>query len=129
MEALKSDRILQQERWEAAGKSKKNLYRIPDMQLFMRDPADKEEYKFIVEYEHTRRPAVHIENDLIDYITHFSDSVILIVSKQRERMNYYSLKAREYLSAYKQRDINFWVGYYDFKNDKLEFQTVDIEGK
>ena len=125
MEALKSDRILQQERWEAAGKRKKTLYRIPDMQLFMRDPADNKEYEIIVEYEHTRRPAAHIENDFDDYLLHFPKSIIFIVSSSRERMNYYYNRAYQHFRRY-QRKIQFWVGHYDFENDKLEFHVTNI---
>jgi predicted transcriptional regulator len=126
LDKFKTDRTLQRERWEAADGNKKALYRVPDMHLFMqKDPADKKETEIIVEYEHTRRPAVHIENDLEDYLEYFPNSIILIVSNQPERMNYYCNKVHQYLS--RRKNIVFWVGHYDFLNDKLEYYNGKIK--
>jgi len=128
VEDFKTDRVLQQDRWKAAGGNQKALYRVPDMHLFMKtDPADNKEYEMIVEYEHTRRPAAHIENDFDDYLTHFSNSIILVVSKDPGRMDYYYNKAYQYFRPYKQRNIKFWVGHYDFINDKLEFYATSMK--
>ena len=128
VEEFKTDRVLQKDRWEAAGGHKKALYRVPDMHLFMKTDlaaADKEELEMIVEYEHTRRPAAHIENDFDDYLLHFPKNIIFIVSSTRERMNYYYNRAYQHFRRY-QRKIQFWVGYYDFENDKLEFHVTNI---
>ena len=126
LDKFKTDRTLQRERWEAADGNKKALYRVPDMHLFMqKDHADKKETEIIVEYEHTRRPAVHIENDLEDYLEYFPNSIILIVSNQPERMDYYCNKVHQYLS--RRKNIVFWVGHYDFLNDKLEYYNGKIQ--
>ena len=130
VEEFKTDRVLQRDRWEAAGGNKKALYRVPDMHLFMKtDPtaADNEKYEMIVEYEHTRRPAAHIENDFDDYLTHFPKSIMLLVSRYPERMDYYYNKAYQYFRPYKQRNIKFWVGHYNFVNDKLEFHATSMK--
>jgi predicted transcriptional regulator len=120
-----SDKALQQQRWKWANGNKKFLYRVPDMQLFAKNGKDnKSETEIIVEYEHTRRPAVHIEKDFDDYIEHFRSSIILIVCSNPERMDYYNKKAYQYLRM--RKNVNVWVGYYDLEKDNLEYYSADI---
>jgi predicted transcriptional regulator len=119
------DKELQQKRWKWADGNKKFLYRVPDMQLFEEKGKDnKSGAEIIVEYEHTRRPATHIENDFDDYIEHFRSNIILIVCSNPERMDYYRKKAYQYLRM--RKNVNVWVGYYDLEKDNLEYYSADI---
>jgi hypothetical protein len=40
-------------------------------------------------------------------------------------MDYYCNKVHQYLS--RRKNINFWVGHYDFLNDKLEYYNGKIK--